>query len=159
MDIDWKKIGLWVGGISAVGVAGYWLYQYQQAAAANAAANDAASANEENQALAALTYGASGVSNEPASVSGPSVDTGNDALQTLINSILNPTTGTVSETPTTPTPTPTPAPTPAPVNPVSGTGVLPTPVGPSPAPIIAYPSPVKLQQIPLQQIQVNTMVQ
>lgn len=103
MIFDWKKIGLWGGGITALGVVGYWLYQYQQTAAANNAANLAAESNDQNQALAALLQqplSGGGASDSSTEVSGPSVDTGNSGLQALINSILNPSSGTVSATPT-----------------------------------------------------------
>lgn len=141
MVFDWKKIGIWGGAITALGVVGYWLYQYQQTAAVNSAAQAAQDSQDQNQALAALLQGSlsEGGSSEPASVSGPSVDTGNDALQTLINSILNPSTGTVSETPTTPVTT---AP-PATATPGIGTATLPTQATTSPIITpVANPIPV-----------------
>ena len=119
MVFDWKKIGIWGGAITALGVVGYWLYQYQQTAAANNAAQAAQDSQDQNQALEALLASPSGTSSETASVSGPSVDTGNDALQTLINSILNPSTGTVSATPNPVTTTPS---LPAQPQPVGGGG-------------------------------------
>jgi hypothetical protein len=105
MIFDWKKIGLYGGGVAVVGVIGYWLYQYQQQAAAASAANNAVQSQDDAQALQALLAaplenGSAGDSS--AAVTGPTVDTGNNTLQALINSILNPSTGTVSATPTTP---------------------------------------------------------
>ena len=125
MIFDWKKIGLYSGGVAVVGVIGYWLYQYQQQAAASSAANAATQSQNDAQALQALleTPLESGTAGDSsASVSGPTVDTGNNALQTLINSILNPSTGTVSQTPTTPTNVPS---LPANATPGIGTATLP----------------------------------
>ena len=106
MTIDWKKIGMWSGIAGVAGVVGYWLYQYQQTAAANSAAQAATDSQNENQALAALMeqpLSSGGTTDSSASVSGPTVDTGNNTLQALIESILNPpaaaTTAPVATTP------------------------------------------------------------
>jgi len=125
MNFDWKKIGLWGGGITAIGVIGYWLYQYQQTAAANSAAQAAQDSQNQNQALAALmteSYTGGG----SASVSGPTVDTGNNSLQALIASILNPP-ATAPATPNLPVQNP---------DPIVGTGSIPV-SGSNPPPIIA----------------------
>ena len=99
MTFDWKKIGVWSG---IAGVVGYWLYQYQQTAAANSAAQAATDSQNENQALAALMTESS-TSSGGSTVSGPTVDTGSTSLQALIASILNPpvtvTTAPVATTP------------------------------------------------------------
>jgi hypothetical protein len=109
MTIDWKKIGMWSGIAGVAGVVGYWLYQYQLTAAANSAAQAATDSQNENQALAALMeqpLSSGGTTDSSASVSGPTVDTGNNTLQALIESILNPpvaaTTAPVATTPSTP---------------------------------------------------------
>lgn len=131
MIFDWKKIGLWGGGITAIGVVGYWLYQYQQTAAANSAAQSAQDAQNQDQALATLEASqvGGGYANENASVSGPTVDTGNNGLQMLINSILNPTTGTVQETPTPPVTTAPVTQSPVPVTIAPTGGPVSAPVG------------------------------
>ena len=132
MNFDWKKIGLWGGGITAIGVIGYWLYQYQQTASANSAAQAAQDSQDQNQALAALMQ-ESYTGDGGTAVSGPTVDTGSDSLQSLIASILNPpataptapVTSPVTTNPTTPTTPLTPS---TPINTSTG-GPVSAPVG------------------------------
>jgi hypothetical protein len=157
MTIDWKKVGMWSGIAGVAGVVGYWLYQYQQTAAANSASQAATDSQNENQALAALMTESS-TDNGGSTVSGPTVDTGSTSLQALIASILNPpaatTTSTtpvtttpstpVTTTPSTPIDTNTSSPVSAPVgsgaNPIQAPNSDATQVSISPA--ILYTIPV-----------------
>jgi hypothetical protein len=129
MTIDWKKIGMWSGIAGVAGVVGYWLYQYQLTAAANSAAQAATDSQNENQALAALMeqpLSSGGATDSSASVSGPTVDTGNNTLQALIESILNPPVATTPSTPVTTTPsTPVDTNTSGPVSAPVGSGANP----------------------------------
>jgi hypothetical protein len=132
-NMDTKKL-FWIGGGTVVVIGAYYWYK-------NYAANQSANTDQSNQndaELAALmleqplAYGSA--SDSSASVSGPTVDTGNNQLQSLISSILNPTTPTPS-TSTSSTPV-----TANPVSPVSGTGTVTS--GPStvtPQPVTSTP--------------------
>ena len=140
MTIDWKKIGMWSGIAGVAGVVGYWLYQYQQTAAANSAAQAATDSQNENQALAALMeqpLSSGGATDSSASVSGPTVDTGNNTLQALIESILNP--------PATTTATPA-ATTPAATTPAATTPVDTNTSGPVSAPVGSGANPISTTQ-------------
>jgi hypothetical protein len=97
--MDKKRILIIGAGIAVMGGAGYLLYKWQQSRAASNAAN-ADAANQTDAQLAQLmmqsplSYASN--SGTSANVSGPSVDTGNAALQALINSVIDPSTTNTS---------------------------------------------------------------
>ena len=99
--MDKKRILIIGTGIAVMGGAGYLLYKWQQNLAASNAAN-ADAANQSDAQLAQmmmespLSYASN--SGTSASVSGPSIDTGNAALQALIASLINPTSTTPPST-------------------------------------------------------------
>jgi hypothetical protein len=100
--IPWDKV-LWIGGAA---VAVYFAYQWYNASQATAAAN-ANAADQTDAQLAQLLLQAPLTSGEQADssaeVTAPSVDTGNTELQSLVQSIINPT-ATSSTTTSTSTP-------------------------------------------------------
>ena len=141
MNVDWKKVAYWGAGSIGVGAVLYWLYQYQQSAAASNAASQAQQSQDENQALAALLeqpLSSGSTSSSGASVSGPTVDTGNNSLQTLINSILNPPASTASTVGTGSIPATDSNPPPV-INPIGGP--VSAPVGSGANPIGASTQP------------------
>jgi hypothetical protein len=154
MTIDWKKIGMWSGIAGVAGVVGYWLYQYQQTAAANSAAQAATDSQNENQALAALMeqpLSSGGATDSSASVSGPTVDTGNNTLQALIESILNP---PVAATPSTPVAT-TPS---TPVTTTPSTPVDTNTSGPVSAPVGSGANPIQAPNSDVTQISISPAI-
>ena len=136
--METKKI-LWItAGITAVGVIVMW-YRNRESNATSAADANAQQTAQDDAELAAMMMEqplSTGTDNSGASVSGPTVDTGNNALQTLINSILNP-------TPTTPPVTTTPPTSSVPVTSTPSTPVAttPQPVGPA-QPVSPVTAPV-----------------
>jgi hypothetical protein len=127
--IPWDKV-LWIGG-GAVAI--YFAYQWYNASQATATAN-ASAADQTDAQLAQLLLQAPLSSGEQADsgaeVTAPSVDTGNTELQTLVQSIINPTANasaaaTSSATPVTTAPATS---TTATISPAIFTVVTPAPI-------------------------------
>jgi hypothetical protein len=131
--MDSKRVLLIGGGIVAIGGAVIWLHKHAQTAQTNAD-NAAATDLQEGSLLLQqpLNY-STGADSSGVAVSGPSVDTGNESLQALIGSILNPTTQPTQQ-PTSTQPSQT-SPT---SNPVTGPTLPPNTVTPKPVTIGTY---------------------
>jgi hypothetical protein len=86
--MDKKRVLIIGAGVMVVGGFAMWFRKYEAnkaSASNNAQSTDAQLA--ELMMQSPLPYGGS---SEPASVSGPSIDTGNTQLQSIINSVLHP---------------------------------------------------------------------
>jgi hypothetical protein len=95
-----QEIGLIAGVVAALATALYYFNEYyQQSNANNAAAQQDANNNDAQLAAMLLQQPLSNSSGSysQTQVTGPSVDTGNESLQTLIASILQPPSNTIAE--------------------------------------------------------------